>query len=178
MINQYPIILAVDDDPNDLMFLSSAFTFIGRPQSIQSVCGGGEAIAYLNGEGVYGDRALHPYPNCILTDLKMPGIDGFDLLEFLRRKPDSALIRTVVLSGSQDQDDIKKAYELGAGGYLVKPSSTLDLRKIVKTLHDFWILCERPERIQTDERCPASGCKKLGDDIPVKTPGSNPDCKA
>lgn len=125
--------------------------------------GAGEAIAYLSGDGVFADRARYPYPHFILTDLKMPGADGFTLLEFLRKKPESALIRAVVLSGSQDDDDIKKAYWLGASGYLVKPSSPTDLRKVVKTLFDYWLLCESSERKQAAEPVSPAGFPKLGD---------------
>jgi CheY-like chemotaxis protein len=162
MTNPHPIILAVDDDQNDLLFLKAAFKFIGAPAGLHTVGGGGEAVAYLNGDGVFADRDLHPYPDFMLVDLKMPGIDGFNVLEFLRKKPESAVIRAVVLSGSQDSDDIPKAYWLGASGYLVKPSSPIDLRKIIKTLHDFWLLCESPERKQAGVPSPAAACNKLG----------------
>jgi CheY-like chemotaxis protein len=165
MINKHPIILAVDDDPNDLMFLASAFKFIGASENFHTVGGGAEAVGYLNGEGEYADRVRHPYPDFILTDLKMPGLDGFAVLEFLRKRPETAVIRTVVLSGSQDSDDIKKAYWLGASGYLVKPSSPIDLRKVVKTLHDYWLLCESPERTQAVESVSPAGYHKLGDRV-------------
>jgi CheY-like chemotaxis protein len=163
MTNPHPIILAVDDDQNDLLFLKAAFKFIGAPEGLHTVSGGQEAVAYVNGDGIFADRERHPYPDFILTDLKMPGFDGFNVLEFLRKKPESAVIRAVVLSGSQDSDDIKKAYWLGASGYLVKPSSPIDLRKIVKTLHDFWLLCECPDREPAGVPSPAAACKKLGD---------------
>ena len=157
-----PVILAVDDDPNHLMFLDAAFKFIGASSKVQTVCGGEEAMAYLNGDGDFADRARYPYPDVLLVDLKMPGLDGFTVLEFLRKKPRSSVIRTVVLSGSQDNDDIKKAYWLGASGYVVKPSSPADLRKAVKTLHDYWMLCESPERDQGDEPAAMACSHKLG----------------
>lgn len=162
MTNQHPIILAVDDDQNDLLFLKAAFKFIGAPSDLHTVCGGKEAVAYLTGDGAFADRTQHPYPDFVLTDLKMPGTDGFDVLEFIRKRPESAVIRAVVLSGSRDNEDIRKAYLLGASGYLVKPGSPDDLRKIVKTLHDFWLLCESPERNQAGEPGATAGCHKLG----------------
>ncbi len=162
MTNIPPIILAVDDDQNDLLFLKAAFKFIGASANIRTVNGGLEAVAYLNGEGEYGDRERYPCPDFILTDLKMPGFDGFEVLEFLRKSPEFATIRAVVLSGSQDDDDIRKAYWLGASGYLMKPGSPVELRTIVKTLHDFWLLCERPERGLAGG---ADGCRKLGERV-------------
>lgn len=161
IMNKNPIILAVDDDPNDLLFLEAAFKFIGISTNVHTVGGGHEAIAYLNGEGEYADRGRYPYPDFILTDLKMPGVDGFEVLEFLRKTPEFSTIRAVVLSGSQDADDIRNAYRLGASGYLVKPSSPIELRKIVKTLHDFWVLCESPAPSFADGEASSDGCGKL-----------------
>lgn len=146
MTKKVPIVLAVDDDPNDLLFLETAFKFVDAPTKLRMVGGGEEAISYLRGEGEYADRVLFPYPDFILTDLKMPGVDGFAVLEFLRKKPETTVVRAVVLSGSQDDDDIRKAYWLGASAYLMKPSSPIVLRQFVKTLHEFWALCELPER--------------------------------
>lgn len=176
MNNTHPIVLAVDDDPNDLLFLKAAFKFIGVSSSIRTVEGGNEAVAYLKGEGDYSDRSRHPYPDYIITDLKMPGVDGFEVLEFLRKKPESAVIRAVVLSGSQDDDDIRKAYWLGASGYLVKPSSPVHLRKMIKTLHDFWMLCECPERsLPGGVTDPEQGCHKLGERFNAEYFGPKPD---
>lgn len=150
MNTTHPIILAVDDDPNDLLFLKAAFKFIGAPSLIHTVPGGDVALSYLKGAGDYSDRARHPYPDFVLTDLKMPGVDGFDILKFLKQSPESCLIRAVVLSGSQDDEDIRRAYQLGASGYLVKPSSPIHLRTMIKTLHDYWVLCENPERAEPE----------------------------
>lgn len=169
-----PTILIVDDDPNDLLFLVAAFKFVGVSSKIQIANSGHEAVAYLNGEGPYADRNLHPYPDFILTDLNMPGIDGFAVLEFLKKNPESAVIPTVVLSGSQDNDDIKKAYWLGASSYHVKPSSPVELRHLVKTLHDYWSLCEAPEKDFAGKQVRSSGLHKLGERFTSEIGGSVP----
>ena len=75
----------------------------------------------MMGEGKYSDRRLYAYPTFITTDLKMPGADGFAVLEHLKNNPEWAVIPTVVLTGSRDLDDIKKSYMLGASSYHVKP---------------------------------------------------------
>src|SRR5580700_10630927 len=99
----------------------------------------------MMGEGKYSDRSMYAYPTFITTDLKMPGTDGFAVLEHLKKNPEWAIIPTVVLSSSRDLDDIKKAYLLGASSYHVKPNSPADLRAQLKVLHDYWMTCEVPQ---------------------------------
>jgi CheY-like chemotaxis protein len=108
-----PTLLLVDDDPNDIVFLKLAFAAAGAEYRIYSVSGGDEAIAYLSGKGKFSDREAYAYPNLVITDLKMPKGDGFSVLEHFKQNPEWAVIPTIVLSGSQDNDDIKKAYLLG-----------------------------------------------------------------
>ena len=104
-----PSILVIDDDPNDLMLIQSAFQAVGVASRVQTAGSGDEAVAYLTGEGKFSDRGVYPYPDFVITDLKMPDGDGFAILEHFKRNPEWAVIPTVVLSGSQDNDDIKKA---------------------------------------------------------------------
>jgi len=157
-----PTILVVDDDPNDLMLIQSAFRAAGVASPIQMASSGEEAIAYLSGEGKFSDRSIYVHPDFVITDLKMPNGDGFAVLEHFKRNPEWAVIPTVVLSGSQDNDDIKKAYLLGASAYHVKPSSPTTLRALVKALHDYWLMCELPEVDRTGKRVETSGAHKIG----------------
>ena len=157
-----PNILAVDDDENDRMFIEAAFLAIGV-STVQTVENGDTAIAYLAGTGRYSDRTTYPYPDFVITDLKMPQGDGFAVLEYLKRTPESAIIPTVVLTGSQDNDDIKKAYWLGACAYHVKPSSPDGLRNLIKALHAYWLMCELPELDRTGQQVETSGSHKLGE---------------
>lgn len=157
-----PTILVVDDDPNDLMLIQSAFRAAGVTAGIQTAGGGDEAVAYLSGHGKFGDRSAFAYPDCVITDLKMPNGDGFAVLEHFKNKPHRAVIPTLVLSGSQDNDDIQKAYLLGASAYHVKPSSPLALRALVKTMHDYWLLCEVPEADPSGQHVETKSAHKLG----------------
>lgn len=157
-----PNILVVDDDENDRLFIAAAFSAIGV-STMQAVDSGNAAIAYLAGTGLYSDRIAYPYPDFVITDLKMPHGDGFAVLEYLKRTPEWAIIPTVVLTGSQDNDDITKAYWLGASAYHVKPSSPDDLRTLVKALHDYWLMCEVPELDRTGKQVETNGSHKLGE---------------
>jgi CheY-like chemotaxis protein len=117
----------------------------------------------MRGDGKFADRLLYAYPTFITTDLKMPGADGFAVLEYRRDHSEWAVIPTVVLTSSSDLDDIKKAYMLGATSYHVKPSSPEDLRRQLKVLHDYWITCEVPEVDITGRRLLTDSQGKLGE---------------
>jgi CheY-like chemotaxis protein len=163
MKQYHSTIMVVDDDVNDRMLIEEAFRSIGITDPLQIMSGGAEAIAYMRGEGKFADRSEYPYPTFIVTDLKMPGTDGFAILEHLKKHPDWAIIPTVVLSGSQDLDDIKKAYMLGASSYHVKLHSLGDFTAQLKILHDYWMSCEVPEVDATGRQLPTDGRGKLGE---------------
>lgn len=163
MKKYHSTIMIVDDDPNDLLFIEKAFRAIGVTDSIHTINGGREAIAYMMGEGKYSDRRLYAYPTFIATDLKMAGADGFAVLEHLRNNPEWAVIPTVVLTSSRDLDDIKKAYMLGASSYHVKPGSPAELRQLLKVLHDYWLSCEVPEVDSSGRQLRTDSEGKLGE---------------
>jgi CheY-like chemotaxis protein len=163
MRKYYSTIMVVDDDPNDLILIERAFRAIGVTAPIHTINGGVEAIAYMMGEGKYSDRSLYAYPTFITTDLKMPGADGFAVLEHLKNNPEWAVIPTVVLTGSRDLDDIKKSYMLGASSYHVKPSDPIALRHQLKVLHDYWVTCEVPEVDSTGRQLRTDSAGKLGE---------------
>ena len=149
-------ILVVEDDPNDQTFILEAFRSIGVESPIRVVGSGSEAIAYLMGEGKYSDRAEYAFPSFIITDLKMLGGSGFSVLEHLQSNAEWSVIPKVVLSSSEDPDDIKKAYMLGASCYHQKPQSQAELCEQLQVLHDYWMTCKVPEidvagrQVQTD----------------------------
>ena len=163
MKKYHSTIMLVDDDANDLILIEKAFREIGVRNPIHAINGGQEAIAYMMGEGKYADRKMYEYPTFIATDLKMPGTDGFAVLEYLKKNPEWAVIPTVVLTSSRDPDDIKRSYTLGASSYHVKPSSPNGLRQLLKVLHDYWMTCEVPEVDSNGRQLPTNGNGKLGE---------------
>jgi PAS domain S-box-containing protein len=163
MKKYHSTIMVVDDDPSDLILMERAFRTIGVKDPIHTLNGGLEAIAYMMGEGKYADRRTYAYPTFITTDLKMPGADGFAVLAHLKNNPEWAVIPTVVLTGSSDLDDIKKAYMLGASSYHVKPSSPEALRQLLKALNDYWMTCEVPEVDRTGRQLRTDSAGKLGE---------------
>lgn len=163
MKKYFATILVVEDDQNDQMLIEKAFRAVGVAGPIHAVGNGAEAIAYMMGEGKFADRAEFAYPTFIMTDLKMPRVDGFGVLEFLKGNPEWAIIPTVVFSASSDRDDIKKSYMLGASSYHVKPHSPEELRQQLDTLNAYWMTCEVPEVDVTGRQLPTDSGGKLGE---------------
>lgn len=138
-------ILVVEDDPNDLFFLKRAFSAVQSKCLMQAVGDGAEAIDYLRGVDDYADRNRFPLPALILMDLKMPRINGFEFLAWLRREPVLKLIPVVVFSSSNLPHDVKRAYELGANSFVVKAQDNTALPETLKTLATYWLeVCETP----------------------------------
>jgi CheY-like chemotaxis protein len=161
-----PTILVVEDDANDSLLITRAFKKIGVTDPVHVVGDGVEAIEYMMGEGKYANRAKFAYPTFILTDLEMPRSDGFAVLEFLKGNPEWAVIPTIVFSGSDDLDDIKKAYMLGASSYHVKPRTPGALVHQLLVLHAYWMTCEVPEVDDTGRQLRTESKGKLGARFP------------
>src|SRR4051794_25068254 len=104
MKKYFATILVVEDDQNDQFLIKRAFRSAGVTGPIQIMNDGEEAIAYMMGEGKFADRHAYAYPTFVMTDLKMPKVDGFGVLEFLKGNPEWAIIPTVVFSASSDRD--------------------------------------------------------------------------
>jgi CheY-like chemotaxis protein len=162
-------ILLVDDDVDFLSFVVRAFRQNGVTSPIHEVHGGEDAIAYMMGEGKFADRTTYEYPTFIMIDLKMPGSDGFSVLQHIKKNPEWAIIPTVVFSASSDPDDIKKSYMLGASSYHVKPHSMTELRDHLDILHRYWMRCETPSVDRTGRQLPTNSVGKLGERIPQPT---------
>ncbi|PYJ07423.1 MAG: two-component system response regulator [Verrucomicrobia bacterium] len=144
MASTGPILLAEDDD-NDVFLLRRAFDKAGLADRLIVVRDGQEAIWYLNGQGAYADRNAHPWPEVLLLDLKMPRMDGFDVLKWLQRRRRSLQPLLVVVHTSSKLDtDLQRAFELGADAYWLKPLHFADLVRSVRALGER--LREPPKR--------------------------------
>src|SRR6266481_2179401 len=98
-------ILLVEDDPNDVLLIQRAFQKAGLRAALKVVRDGAQAIDYLSGNGVYAEREKYPLPYLILLDLKMPGTDGFEVLQWVRAEPEIKRLLVVVLTSSVLQED-------------------------------------------------------------------------
>ncbi len=136
-------VLVAEDDPSDVFFLKRAFQMAGVPASLQFVRDGQEAIDYLDGENRFADRNTYPLPDLMLLDLKMPRLDGFDVLNWLRQQPGLKRLLVTVLTSSDHPQDINRAYDLGANSYLLKPHNAEHLSELVKQVERYWLEVNR-----------------------------------
>jgi CheY-like chemotaxis protein len=132
------LVLVAEDDPDDVLLLQQAFTRAAPDVSLRTCPDGAEAINYLEGSGNYSDRAKFPVPRAVITDLKMPRCDGFELLEWVKGHPQFAVIPTIVFTSSTHDADVKRAFELGANAYFQKPTSFEELVSVVKLNYEYW----------------------------------------
>ncbi len=137
---EHAVILLVEDRGDDVLIILKAFTQAGLDNQVVVVRDGEECIQYLQGEGAYKDRARYPLPNLMLLDLKMPRMDGFDVLRWLRRQPELRGIIVVVLTASSEIRDVNQAYQLGANSFMVKPDDFQNVASMARLLKDYWLL--------------------------------------
>jgi two-component system, response regulator len=135
-------ILLVEDNPNDEMLAMHAFTKQKIANRIQVVRDGAEALDFVFGVGEYADRR-NENPKVILLDLKLPKIDGIEVLRQIRSDPRTRLIPVVVLTSSNEQRDIVEAYQLGVNSYIVKPVDFEQFNEVAKHLGYYWLLLNR-----------------------------------
>jgi two-component system response regulator len=132
-------ILLVEDEATDVFFFERAMKKAGVVNPLQVATDGEQALDYLEGRGKFADRKAYPLPCLIVLDLKMPGTTGFEVLERIRHQPELRKLVVVVLTSSVSDEDIAKAYELGANAYLVKPADSTELVDVVEAIKHFWL---------------------------------------
>ncbi|MGE5138514.1 MAG: response regulator [Rudaea sp.] len=155
MLNEAAILLA-EDDENDIFLMGRAFDRAGIPNPLFVVRNGQEAVDYLAGTGDYAQRDKYPLPGLMLLDLKMPWMDGFDVLKWLRTHPQFDLLPVVVLTSSKLQSDVDKSRQLGVYDYRVKPHAFDDLVRLLDDVRKCW-LDERFNRYCTSQATAAEG---------------------
>ncbi len=135
---QNQFILLAEDDANDVLLIQRAFQKAGIKDLLKVVRDGEQAIEYLAGRGLYANRERYPFPFLLLLDLKMPGTDGFEVLHWIRGEPGLRRLLVVVLTSSNLQADVDRAYELGANSYLVKPVEFDEMVNLIRRFEAYW----------------------------------------
>jgi CheY-like chemotaxis protein len=134
---QKPILLADDSEDDEILF-RRVLRLSGLANPVILVRDGDEAIAYLAGEGRYGDREKHPLPKVLMLDLKMPNKSGFDVLEWLKGRPELEDLLVVVLTSSERDEDIQRSYTMGADTVLTKPCRVEDMKNLASGFSEYW----------------------------------------
>src|SRR5205823_373692 len=128
------IILHVEDNQEDITLLTQACGVAGLPADFHGVSSGNDAVAYLNGDGAFADRARHPLPDVIVLDLRMPGMDGFEFLRWLRTESGFRGLPALVFTQMATVADRTRALAEGATGYFLKPVDRESLERLTESL--------------------------------------------
>lgn len=132
------VLLVAEDDDNDALLIERALRRADSGFRMVRVANGEELVDYVNGCGSFADRRLHPAPDLVLLDLKMPKMDGFDVLRWRQQTACAQLLPVVVFSSSTLNRDIQSAYRLGANSYAIKPMRYEVLDGLVQALLAWW----------------------------------------
>ncbi len=167
------LLLVVEDNKDDVLLLRRAFQQAKVLNPVHIATGGEEAIAYLGGMGKYANRVEFPLPSLVLLDIKMPRIDGFEVLRWIRTQPGLSSLRVIMLTSSNQMRDVNTAYQLGANSFLIKPVDFERFVEISQALAGYWLWMDKAPEVS--ELPSALGESKLlgvqGSPATVSLPG-------
>ncbi len=146
--NQAVEILLVEDNPQDLELIQRALRKAQVTSRIQVVRDVVEALEFIFGEGQHAARRMEDTPKVILLDLKLPKLDGLEVLKRLKGDPRTKVIPVVMLTSSKEQRDVIESYHLGVNSYIVKPVNFEGFIAAVQELGMYWLLLNHPSRMK------------------------------
>jgi two-component system response regulator len=138
------VILLVEDNPDDEALTLRGFRKANIANEIAVVRDGAEALDYLFATGAHADRDPAALPSVVLLDLKLPKVDGLEVLRRLREHPRTHTIPVVILTSSKEEQDLVRSYALGANSYVRKPVDFSEFAAAVRTLGMYWLLLNEP----------------------------------
>ena len=141
-------ILIVEDSPQDIELALRALRKANLTNHIHVARDGEEALDFLFCEGPHAGRKIENGPKVILLDLKLPKIDGLEVLKRIKSDPRTKLIPVVVLTSSKEQNDVVESYHLGVNSYIVKPVNFEHFSEAVQKLGMYWLLLNHPPQLE------------------------------
>jgi len=142
-MNQIEILL-VEDNPSDLKMTLHALRSGNVANHIQVARDGAEALEFIFCEGAFATRNINDGPKVILLDLKLPKVDGLEVLARVKGDPRTRQIPVVIMTSSNEQSDVARSYHLGVNSYIVKPVNFESFAKAVQELGMYWLLLNQP----------------------------------
>jgi CheY-like chemotaxis protein len=137
-------ILYAEDDENDAFLMERAFEIADIRNPLRVVTDGKMAVAYLAGQPPFTNREENPLPLLMLLDLSMPKLHGLEVLQWVKSQQELSSLPILVLSSSNQESDVERAYHLGAKGYLMKPGDPDELIRMVKSIQQYWLSEAKP----------------------------------
>ena len=137
-------VLLVEDNPHDLELTLRALDKHNLANKVVVARDGAEALDFIFGTGAHADREVTDRPKVVLLDLKLPKVDGLEVLRRIKSDKRTKVIPVVVLTSSQEERDIVESYELGVNSYMVKPVDFDQFIKCVSELGLYWLVCNKP----------------------------------
>jgi len=141
-----PEILLVEDNPDDLKLALRALKKAAVSHAVQVARDGADALDFIFCEGPYAHRRIEDTPKLILLDLKLPKMDGLDVIRRIKGDPRTRGVPIVVLTSSQEQNDVVNSYHLGVNSYIVKPVDFESFAAAVQNLGMYWLLLNQAPR--------------------------------
>lgn len=144
MMSDVVQILLVEDNPNDLELALHAFKKHKLANGVHVVRDGAEALDFLFKRGEFRDRGKESDPQVILLDLKLPKLDGLEVLRQIKADERTRRVPVVVLTSSNDESDVIESYDLGVNSYIVKPVDFDQFSEAVRLIGFYWLVVNRP----------------------------------
>ena len=139
-------ILLVEDNPDDLELTMRALENAKIGNRVEVARDGAEALEFIFCEGPYATRKIEDVPKVILLDIKLPKVDGLEVLKRIKGDPRTQMIPVVMLTSSKEQNDLVESYQLGVNSYIVKPVAFEGFLSAVKELGMYWVLLNQPPK--------------------------------
>lgn len=145
MAKEHFVILMAEDDENDIIATKRAWKVNNIANPLYIVNDGEECLDYLYKRGKYSEQGTAPEPGIILLDIKMPKMNGIEVLKHIRESKEFHSLPVIMLTTSKSDEDKLKSYEFGTNAYIMKPVGFEGLSNAIRTINLFWAMVELPK---------------------------------